>query len=130
MKMRKLLSLLLTLMMLMTSFAITATVSSAADGQIKNVIYMIPDGGGMDPFYLADAVKAAGGFNRSKFPYATQQTVTKMYLKDYLVAGETTHSANYAVTDSAAGGTALATGKKPITIMLVSTRTENRLQPS
>ena len=112
MKMRKLLALLLTLMMLMTSFAVTATVASAADGQIKNIIYMIPDGGGMDPFWLADAVKQAGGFNRSRFPYATQQTVNKMYLKDYLVGAETTHSANYAVTDSAAGGTALATGKK------------------
>ena len=60
MKMRKLLALLLTLMMLMTSFAMTATVASAAETQIKNIIYMIPDGGGMDSFWLADAVKAAG----------------------------------------------------------------------
>ncbi len=112
MKMKKLLAFFLTLMMLLSSFASTATVAFAADGQIKNIIYMIPDGGGMDPFYLADAVKQAGGFNRSVYPYATQQTVNKMYLKDYLVGAETTHSANYAVTDSAASGTALATGKK------------------
>ena len=112
MKMRKILSLLLTLMMLMSSFALSATVASAEERQVKNIIYLIPDGGGMDPFYLADAVKQAGGFSRSKFPYATQQTVNKMYLKYYLVGAETTYSANYAVTDSAASGTALATGKK------------------
>ncbi len=108
MKMRRILSLLLCLMMVLTS----ANIVSAADTQVKNIIYMIPDGGGMDPFYLADAVKQAGGFNRSVYPYATQQTVNKMYLKDYLVGAETTYSANYAVTDSAASGTALATGKK------------------
>ncbi len=108
--MKKFLALLLTLMMLMTSFAFTATVVQAAP-QIKNIIYMIPDGGGMDAFNLADAVKQAGGVN-AKFPNSTPQTVNKMYLKDYLVGAETTYSNNQAVTDSAASGTALATGKK------------------
>ncbi len=109
-KMKKILALLLTLMMLMTSFAFSATVVQAAP-QIKNIIYMIPDGGGMDAFNLADAVKQAGGVN-SRFPNSTPQTVNKMYLKDYLVGAETTYSNNQAVTDSAASGTALATGKK------------------
>ena len=113
MRLRKLLSLLLTLVMVMSMFTITATTVSAANtGKIKNVIYLIPDGGGMIPFNLADAVKQAGGLNRSMFPYATQQTVNKMYLKDYLVAGMTTHAANAAITDSAAAGTAMAIGHK------------------
>ncbi|MBO5407940.1 MAG: alkaline phosphatase [Clostridia bacterium] len=107
MKMRKILSLLLCLMMVLSSMSIV----SAATPQIKNIIYMIPDGGGMDPFNLADAVKQAGGVN-SRFPNSTTQTVNKMYLKDYLVGAETTYSNNQAVTDSAASGTALATGKK------------------
>jgi len=35
-----------------------------------------------------------------------------MYLKDYLIGTETTHSANNSVTDSAAAGTALSSGYK------------------
>ena len=66
----------------------------------------------MDSFWLADAVKAAGGINRNVAPYATQQTTNRMYLQDYLIAGETTHSADSAITDSAAAGTALAGGYK------------------
>ena len=107
MKMKKLLALLLCVLMMLSSVSIV----SAAAPQIKNIIYMIPDGGGMDPFNLADAVKQAGGVN-SRFPNSTPQTVNKMYLKDYLVGAETTYSNNQAVTDSAASGTALATGKK------------------
>ena len=114
MRLKKLLSLLLTLMMVMSVFTMTATTVSAANtGKIKNVIFLIPDGGGMEPFNLADAVKQAGGMNRTMFPYATQQTVNKMYLKDYLVAGMTTHAANSSgPTDSAAAGSAMATGYK------------------
>ena len=79
---------------------------------IKNVIYMIPDGGGFALFDFANAVKEAGGFNRELFPNATRITKNSMYLKDYLIGTETTHSANNSVTDSAAAGTALSSGYK------------------
>lgn len=80
--------------------------------QIKNIIYMIPDGGAMAPFYLADAVKHYGGFNRELFPYATEITGDSMYIKDYLVGAETTNNAQNELTDSAAAGTALSSGYK------------------
>ncbi|MBR5239357.1 MAG: alkaline phosphatase, partial [Clostridia bacterium] len=112
MRIKKLLALLLTLMMLMTSFAITATTVSAATPQIKNIIFMIPDGGSMASFNLADAVKQAGGIKSSVAPYATKQTVNYMYMKDYLIGSEKTYCADNAVTDSAAAGTALAGGYK------------------
>ena len=76
MKMKKILSLMLSVMMMLSMFGALTTTAAP---QIKNIIYMIPDGGGMEPFYLADAVKAAGGFYRSVYPNATQQTVNKMY---------------------------------------------------
>lgn len=80
--------------------------------KIKNVIYMIPDGAGMAPFFLADYVKQEGGFSDEKFPNLTYIEDGEMYLKDYLVGAETTYSASHATTDSAAGGTALAGGYK------------------
>ena len=56
--------------------ATCATVSfaeSETSAEIKNIIYMIPDGGAMDPYYLADAVKLAGGYdNREIYPYVTE----------------------------------------------------------
>ena len=74
---------------------------------------MIPDGGGMEPFYLADAVKKAGGYdNKEIYPYVTQTGAGDMYLKDCLRGAITTYSADNAVTDSAAAGTALAAGCK------------------
>ncbi len=114
MRPKKLLSLLLALVMVMSMFTITTTTVSAANtGKIKNVIYMIPDGGGTVPVDMADAVKQAGGMNRTLYPYATQQTVNKMYMKDYLIAGvETSAIGTSGPTDSAAAGTALATGYK------------------
>ena len=76
--------------------------------QIKNVIFMIPDGGGFPTYDIAKAVKAAGGVNYT----ATKQTSTEMYLDKYLKGNYTTRSNNNSVTDSAAGGTALACGRK------------------
>ena len=107
MRLRKLLSMLLALMMVMSMFTITATTVSAANtGKMKNVIYIIGDGAGYVPFQLTDAVKQAGGIN-SKYPNTTPQTTNKLYIKDYLVAGVTTYPAGASVTDSAASGTAL-----------------------
>ena len=80
--------------------------------QIKNVIYMIPDGAGMAPFFLAEYVSRQGGFSVEKYPDITRSEENRMYIYDYLVGAETTHSASSRVTDSAAGGTALAGGYK------------------
>jgi len=60
---------------------------------------------------LADYVKQAGGIT-DKYPNATPVETGEMYIKQYLVASETTHSANNSVTDSAASGTALSSGYK------------------
>jgi len=80
--------------------------------KIKNVIFMIPDGGGFALYDFAKAVKEAGGFREGLYPNSTKITDKYMYLKDYLIGTETTYSASSDVTDSAAGGTALATGHK------------------
>lgn len=79
---------------------------------IKNVIYMIPDGGGFALHDFANAVKEQGGFNGGLYPNSTKLTNNSMYLKDYLIGTQTTHSATSSVTDSAAAGTALSSGYK------------------
>ena len=107
---RKIISTLLILSF--SSLLYIPSISAASAPVIKNVIYMMPDGGAMAPFYLADAVKQAGGFDKTKYPNATPVATGEMYLKDYLVGGETTYCANYPITDSAASGTALSSGYK------------------
>ena len=42
-----------------------------SEGLIKNVIFMIPDGGGFALFDLANGVKEMGGFKEGLFPNAT-----------------------------------------------------------
>lgn len=107
---KRVISLLLVAVMLFANIQVFANNDPTAP-QIKNIIYMIPDGGGMAPFFLADYVKQAGGLN-DKFPNATPVETGEMYIKQYLVGAETTHSASDAVTDSAAAGTALSSGYK------------------
>ena len=81
--------------------------------EIKNIIYMIPDGGGMSPFYLADAVKTAGGLDNKEIdPFVTKTGKGHLRMLDYLVGAITTYCADSEVTDSAAAGTALSTGYK------------------
>ena len=112
MRLKKLLALVLTLMMVVSMFTITTTTVSAANtGKMKNVIYIIGDGAGFEPFKLADAVKQAGGI-QNVYPNAITQTTNKLYIKDYLIGGVTTYPAGASVTDSAASGTALAVGHK------------------
>lgn len=113
---RKLYSFLLVIILI---FSVMTTPGSAvfADNtnsapQIKNVIYMIPDGGGFALFDFANAVKEAGGFTEKSYVNATKIIPGPMHLKDYLIGTVTTYSANSNVTDSAAAGTALATGHK------------------
>ena len=108
---KRLLSLLLVAVMLFANVQCVLA-NNETTPQIKNIIYMIPDGGGMASFYLADYVKHAGGWDMEMFPNATPVEKGEMYLKQYLVASETTHSASDAVTDSAASGTALSSGYK------------------
>jgi len=80
--------------------------------QIKNIIFMIPDGGGMASYTMADLVKQAGGFEDMLFPNATYVAPGKMYIDTYFVGAETTYCNDNAVTDSAAAGTALSSGYK------------------
>lgn len=87
---------------------------SAEGGGIKNVIYMIPDGGGMAPFYLADDLKSAGGFRDGLFPHATKTAPGHFCYYGLLVGSETTLSAHGQITDSAAAGTALSGGYKTL----------------
>ncbi|MDD3766929.1 MAG: alkaline phosphatase [Eubacteriales bacterium] len=88
--------------------------SSGGSTVIKNVIYMIPDGGGMALFDFSNAVKSQGGFNPDLYPNSTQVTAGPMNMKDYFVGTVITNSHNGAVTDSAAAGTALSSGYKTI----------------
>jgi len=112
--MKKRVRLLLVITILSLSIVANSTyfVSAEDTPKIKNVIFMIPDGGGFALYDFAKAVKEAGGFNEGLYPNSTKITDTYMYLKDYLIGTETTHSANNAVTDSAAAGTALSSGYK------------------
>ena len=111
---KKTISITLVLTIFITVFCTSLSFSASASEtpSVKNIIYMIPDGGAMAPFYLADAVKKAGGFDKAKFPYVTPVEQGEMYLKNYLVGAEKTYSANADVTDSAAAGTALSSGYK------------------
>lgn len=90
----------------------TGLASESSEGQIKNIIFMIPDGGGDTLMDLANMVKTAGGFDRTKYPNATLTDTSPMTLLSYLAGFETTRSANFDITDSAAGGTALSSGYK------------------
>ncbi len=110
---KRIISLLLCLIIALSAAPMfTGSVYASDTAQVKNIIYMIPDGGAMAPFYLADAIKHHGGFNKQLFPYATPITDNEMYIKQYLVGAETTHNASFELTDSAAAGTALSSGYK------------------
>jgi len=109
--MKKVLSVILAVVLVMGIFPIAY--AEAQQNQIKNIIYMIPDGGGMVPLELASAVKEAGGLNNAeKYPYVTKTTEGKANLLEYLVGAIKTYSADNEVTDSAAAGTALSSGYK------------------
>lgn len=109
---KKILSIFLCAIFLISNLSLVSAQTENADGKIKNIIYMIPDGAGMASFFLADYIKIAGGFNKEIYPNLTPVDQGEMYIKDYLVGAETTYSASHATTDSAAGGTALAGGYK------------------
>ncbi|MBE7015724.1 MAG: hypothetical protein E7417_02740, partial [Ruminococcaceae bacterium] len=84
----------------------------SAAPQIKNVIYMIPDGGGFALFDFANGVKNEGGYSCPGFGNNTEVEIGDMFMKDYLIGTIKTYCANSAITDSAAAGTALSSGYK------------------
>ena len=65
---RRLIAVLLGLTMILSNAQFVFAGGASDVPQIRNIIYMIPDGGGMAPFFLADHVKQAGGFDVTKYP--------------------------------------------------------------
>ncbi len=111
-----------------------ATTPQTTDRTVKNVIFMIADGGGYDNFTLASLVKeemlrrgvcklsgAKTEVTNDRLSDLGLSAVNKLYLDSFLVGSantllQTPHGAendylSY-ITDSAAAGTALATGYK------------------
>ena len=86
----------------------------AGSSQIKNIIYLIPDGGGYGLYDFANLVKEAGGFDPELFPNKTPTEQGPMSMRAQLAGSMTTASASSAVTDSAAAGTAMASGYKTV----------------
>ncbi len=80
--------------------------------QIKNVIFLIPDGGGYGPYDFANDVKTSGGFLKPEYMYRTSTTSKPMTMRSHLAGSMTTNNYQDALTDSAAAGTAMATGYK------------------
>ena len=79
---KKLISLLLVPLMLFTSVvSIGATDEST---QIKNIIYLIPDGGGYPLYDFANMVKVKGGFNPELFPNKTYTDTEPMSMRTQL----------------------------------------------
>ena len=113
MKRRKTLLSLLLVLSLSTAISLPATVY-ASTPTIKNVIYMIPDGGGYGSYDFSNMVKQAGGFDAVKFPNKTPTDTTPMALGKQLAGSAKTSPFGGGITDSAAAGTALATGHKTI----------------
>lgn len=84
----------------------------AAEPTIKNVIYLMPDGGGYGQYDFANYFRQQGGFDATVLPTATQRDTSPMFVQDYLAGSIKTYSANAEITDSAAGGTAESSGYK------------------
>lgn len=120
--MKKLLSLMLSIAILVISIPCTFATESVEEvgnvSQIKNIIYLIPDGGGYALYDFANMVKVEGGFDSTKFPNKTYTDTNPMSMRAQLAGSMITASENTllngGVTDSAAAGTAMATGNKTI----------------
>lgn len=106
---RKSFSLLLSLCLAFNVAVLFAPGTVSAETKVKNVIMLIPDGMG------TSASTAARIFKSGK----TNETLNgnlgaSLYMDDYVVGAMETYSYNNIVTDSAAAGTALATGAKTL----------------
>lgn len=82
--------------------------------QIKNVIFLIPDGGGYGPYDFANDVKVSGGFLKPEYMYRTPTTSKPMTMRSHLAGSMITLNYQGTLTDSAAAGTAMATGYKTL----------------
>ena len=110
---KRVIAFVLSISLICTAFTAVSASGNSEEKQIQNIIYMIPAGGGMGPYYLAEAVKKAGGYDdKESYPYVTQTGQGDLYMSEYLCGAITTYSADNEVTDSAAAGTALSTGFK------------------
>jgi len=86
--------------------------TQAAEPTIKNVIYLMPDGGGYGQYDFANYFRQQGGFDEAVLPTATKRDTAPMFVEDYLAGSIKTYSASAEITDSAAGGTAESSGYK------------------
>lgn len=80
--------------------------------KIKNVIFLIPDGAGYPLYDFANDVKTSGGFLKPEYEHRTPVDKKPMTMRSYLAGSMTTHNYDGGLTDSAAAGTAMATGYK------------------
>ena len=114
--MKRLLSLMLSIAIFVMSIPFVSVVAeeNSGKGQIKNIIYLIPDGGGYGLYDFANLVKEAGGFNPEKFPNKTPTEQGPMSMRSQLAGSVRTASASSSITDSAAAGTALSSGYKTV----------------
>ncbi len=94
--------------------SVDTDVIPAGNGQIKNVIFLIPDGGGYGPYDFANDVKIAGGFRTRLYPNKTPTDKEPMTMRSHLAGSMITLNVQESLTDSAAAGTAMATGVKTI----------------
>ena len=111
----------------------------AANPEIKNIIFLIPDGAGFGSYDSANAYKhkysqtAVDGIvdgvadtpdSRQATKITTNRiegrTVNGLYLDEFMIASANTammHAGGHSATDSAAAGTALLCGKKTVYTM-------------
>lgn len=119
----KLLSIILAIVTVVSCFGGCTTGENKANNpavtpkeeqQIKNVIMLIPDGGGYGPYDFANDVKTEGGFFNESYKYRTPTDKKDMTMRSHLVGSMITLNYQGALTDSAAAGTAMATGYKTL----------------
>ena len=110
---KRLIAFILSICMIYTSFSVIYAKDNSSE-QIKNIIYLIPDGGGYSLYDFANMVKIAGGLPESKYPYKTPTDTEPMTMRSYLVGSMETAPVSGGVTDSAAAATAMATGHKTV----------------
>lgn len=111
----KILSLLFCLTLVLSSVPAPAQAAETETPQIKNVIFMVADGGGYGHYDIANYIrKTYGGLNPEKYPNSVQHEVgTSLFLEDYLIGSRTSFSINGDIIDSAASGSTLQTGVLP-----------------
>ncbi len=116
--MKKFLSIVLVLLMAASCFAgckqETVNEEVLPERQIKNIIFLIPDGAGYPLYDFANDVKVSGGFLKPEYMYRTPTTNKPMTMRSYLAGSMITLNYQDALTDSAAAGTAMATGYKTL----------------